>query len=174
MTLLVFNIRPDIYRFSGVDPGDFLPVEARRFGSIMGFELKVAESHPGNVNFQIDPVPIQRTSQQAYQSNNPTSNANAGEFAIARAGALSAAGGSSNMLLPQRPERYGPPAPVPFTLYVKANQTLQARCVIFRPIPTPIAFIEMDITGILVPETFANNLQEVLKFPQNAGDESIR
>ena len=63
---------------------------------------------------------------------------------------------------------------MPFTLYVKANQTIQARCVIFRPIPTPIAFVEMDITGVLVPQTFADNLQEFSKFPQNAGDESIR
>jgi len=170
MTLLVFGLRPDIYRFSGVDPGDFVPVEERRLGSIMGFELLVDKQHPGNIDFQIDPVPIQRTSQQAF----PTTQANAGQFARANAGAAANASGSSNMILPQRPDRYGPPAPIPFTLYVESGQTVQARCLIFRPVPIPLAFIEFDLTGILVPSTFSDNLQEAYKFPQNAGEESMR
>lgn len=175
MALLVFDVRPDIYRFSGVDPGDFVPVESRRFGSIMGFELTVEQEHKGNIEFQIDPVPIQRTSQQAFQSNNIESpQFNATQFAIGQSAANANTQGSSSMILPQRPTRYGPPAPLPFTIYVKSNQTIQARCSIFRPIPTPIAFIEFDISGYLVPLTFSDNLQESLKFPQNFGEEYQR
>lgn len=175
MTLLLYNMRPDVYRFSGVDPGDYLPVEARRFGSIMGFELTVEQEHIGNVNFQINPVAIQRTSQQAFQSDNTeTPQANAGQFAIAQAGDVANTQGSSNMILPQRPTRYGAPDPVPFTIYVNAAQTVQAKCLIFRPIPTPIAFVEMSLTGVLAPSTFVSNMQEAYKFPINKGEESIR
>jgi hypothetical protein len=175
MALMVFNMRPDVYRFSGVDPGDYMPIEARRLGSIMGFELTVEQEHQGNIDFQIDPIPIQRTSQQAFQSSNLVNpQANATAFAIAAAGANANTQGSSSMILPQRPERYGAPAPLPFTVYVMSNQTIQARCSIFRPVPIPIAFIEFDLTGYLVPETFANNLQEAYKYPQNANEESMR
>lgn len=174
MALLVYNMRPDIYRFSGVDPGDFVPVEARRFGSIMGFELKVAEQHRGNLDMQIDPVPIQRTSSQAYESNNITSNATQGQFARGRSGQLGTAQGSSQVLLPQRPTRYGAPDPVPFTLYVDAGQTIEARCSIFRPVPTPIAFIEFDISGLLVPTNFMSKMEQALKPPQLKGEEAIR
>lgn len=174
MVLLIFNMRPDVYRFSGVDAGDFVPVEERRFASIMGFEFLIKEEHKGNINFQIDPVPIQRTSLQAFQSSNIAQPvANAGDFARARAGGLAVAQGSSNMLLPQRPTRYGPPAPIPFTLFAKPGEPVEARCTIFRPMPSAIAFIEFDFTGILVPQDFLK-AQEALKFPQITGTESIR
>lgn len=174
MTLMIFNIRPDVYRFSGVNSGDFMPIEARRLGSIMGFELTINQAHPGNINFQINPVPIQNSSQQAFQSNNVNSPANGTQFAVGRASQNANSQGTSTMILPQRPERFGAPAPIPFTLYVKAGQTVQARCNIFRPVPLPLAFIEFDMTGLLVPDNFASNMQTVSKAPQNKGDESLR
>lgn len=174
MSLLLFNLRPDIYRFSGVDPGDFVPVEARRFGSIMGFELKVAEQHVGDVDFQIDPVAIQRTSSQAYQSTNLTATANQGQFARAAAGVLAVAQGSSKMLLPQRPTRYGAPDPIPFTIFVSAGQVVEARCSIFRPVPTPIAFVEFDLSGVLVPTNYMTDLSRAVSPPHIQGGERIK
>jgi len=175
MALLVFDVRPDIYRFSGVDAGDFVPIEARRFGSIMGFELTVEQEHQGNIQFQIDPVQIQRTSQQAFVSNNIVNpQFNTTQQAIGGAATNANTQGSSSMILPQRPTRYGAPAPLPFTIYAGANQTVQARCSIFRPIPTPIAFVEFDLSGYLVPLTFSDNLQEIMKFPQDEGQEYQR
>jgi len=158
-TLVLFDLRPDIYRLSGVDPGDYVPVEARRFASIMGFEVTVDQKHPGNLLFQIDPVAIQVTSQQAYtpavqlfqldalnQVNVPQA-----AFNIAAASSFANAAGAGTGLLPQRPTRYGA-LDVPFNLIARSSQTVQVRCVIFRPIPSPIAFIEYDIAGILVPD----------------------
>lgn len=169
MALLVFNLRPDVYRFSGIDPGDYVPVEPRRFGSIMGFDLTIAGAHQGQVNFQIEPVPIQRTSEQAFQSNSKTAPvANAGDFARARAGSLAVGQGSSQVLLPQRPTRFGAPDPIPFTLFALPGQSVEAKCVIFRPMPTPIAFIEFDITGVLVPQDFLT-IQHAVKYPQAKG-----
>jgi hypothetical protein len=35
--------------------------------------------------------------------------------------------------------------------------------VIFNPIPSPIAFIEYDIAGLLVPDAYLNSLLECMK-----------
>lgn len=174
LALMIFDLRPDIYRFSGVDPGDFMPLESRRYGSIMGFDITVDGKHTGQIEFELDPVAIQRTSQQAFlneNSNNPI--ANAGQFAIGQANSFSNVAGVGNALQPQRPTRYGALS-IPFTIYAWASQTVQVRCVIFRPIPAPIAFIEYDMAGVLVPQNWATNMVEVVKPPQRANSESIR
>ena len=173
-TLLLFDMRPDIYRFSGVDAGDYVPVEARRFSSIMGFDLTVNQKRTGEVSFQIDPVAIQTSTQQAFNNNNQVHpEANAGQFAIGEANKFASPAGAGTALLPQRPERYGA-LDIPFTIVAQASQTLQVRCVIFRPIPTPIAFIEYDIAGILVPQYWFEEIKEAIKPPQREGLESIR
>lgn len=174
MTLALFDLRPDIYRFSGVDPGDYVPVEARRFGSIMGFDLTVDQHRLGEVNFQIDPVAIQRTTQQAFQNNNNVHpEANAGQFAIGSTSAFASPSGAGTSLLPQRPERFGALS-IPFTIYARSGQVVQVRCVIFRRMPTPIAFIEYDMAGVLVPEAWMDSILQAVKPPQLAGKENIR
>lgn len=172
--LLIFDIRPDIYRFSGIDPGDFMPVENRRFGSIMGFDLTVDQQRTGEVKFELDPAPIIRTSQQAFTNQNtqrPTFNTS--QQAVGQANSFASPAGAGTGLLPQRHERYGALS-IPFTIIARAKQTVQARCVIFRPIPTPIAFIEYDIAGILVPETWIDNMLEITKPPMNQAEEGIK
>lgn len=174
MSLLIFDLRPDIYRFSGVDAGDYLPIESRRFGSIMGFDITIDQKRQGNTAFQIDPVAIQRTSQQAFNSQNtvhPT--VNQGQFEIGRSNQFANVAGVGTALLPQRPTRFGALS-IPFTLFARSKQTVQVRCVVFRPIPSPIAFIEYDLAGILVPEQWTNNMIEAVKPPMRAGEEEIR
>lgn len=174
MSLLIFDLRPDIYRFSGVDAGDFVPIENRRFGSIMGFDVTVDQRRQGNVKFEIDPSPIQRTSQSAFQSSNSTHpTANAGAYVAGRANQFASPAGVGTALQPQRHERYGALS-IPFTMIARSKQTVQVRCVIFRPIPAPIAFVEYDIAGVLVPEQWTNNMLEVIKPPTRTGEEEIR
>jgi hypothetical protein len=175
--LMLFDLRPDIYRFSGVDAGDTVPVEARRFSSIMGFQISVDQQQPGNLLYQLDPIPIQRFPQAfatpgAGGSELPPALAAAigqgnSRFNIAAASSSASAAGAGMSLLPQRPTRYGPLS-VPFTLYVRSNQTVQIRCVIFQPIPSPIAFIEYDIAGMLMPEEYVDALNDCMKPLTNA------
>jgi hypothetical protein len=166
--LLMFDLRPDIYRFNGVDPGDTVPVEARRFSSIMGFEITIDQRHVGNVRFELDPVPIQSTPQAftpqirvgefgALLGETPPSR-----FNLASANSFANAAGAGLSLNPQRPHRYGPLS-VPFTLYARSGQTVQIRCVIFRPVPSPIAFIEYDIGGLLLPDEWVTSMTECMK-----------
>jgi len=172
-TLLLFNLRPDIYRFSGVDAGDTVPVEARRFSSILGFETTIDQRQPANISYQIDPVPIQAY-QQAFTPPistpgelppalaNELGLTNGSRFAIARSTSAAAASGAGDSLQPQRPTRFGPLS-TPFTMYIRPGQTFQARCVIFRPVPSPIAFIEYDIAGMLIPDTWVRVMTECMK-----------
>jgi len=179
MTLLLFDLRPDIYRFSGVDAGDTVPVEARRFSSVMGFQISVDQQQPGNLLYQLDPVPIQ-TFTQAFTTPAVAAGAElppalaalfgaaqGSRFNIAGASSFASAAGTGTSLLPQRPTRYGAGS-VPFTLYARSNQTVQIRCVVFQPIPSPIAFIEYDIAGMLIPELWVDQMTECMKPLQNA------
>lgn len=178
-SLLLFDLRPDIYRFSGVDAGDTVPVEARRFSSIMGFQISVDQRQPGNLLYQLDPVPIQ-TFQQAFTSPLTPGSAeippalaaalgaqNGSQFDISAASSFASAAGAGTSLLPQRPHRPGALS-VPYTLYARSGSTVQIRCVIFNPIPSPIAFIEYDIAGMLVPDAYLNSLTECMKPLTNA------
>jgi len=175
--LALFDLRPDIYRFSGIDAGDTVPVEARRFSSILGFQTTVDQAQPGNIQFQLNPAPIQQFSQ-AFTDPLPAfgegSSAAAligavqgSRFNIGKSSGFADASGAGLALQPQRPTRYGP-LDAPFVLYVRSAQTFQVRCAIFRPIPSPIAFIEYDIAGFLIPETYLQSMLDCMKPLANA------
>ena len=176
--LLLFDLRPDIYRFSGIDAGDTIPVEARRFSSILGFQITVNQRQPANLLYQLDPVPIQTfpeafTGPQVTLGELPPALANAigvqngSRFNIAASTSFAQASGAGDQLQPQRPTRYGALS-IPFTMYIRSKQTVQVRCVIFQPVPSPIAFIEYDIAGLLIPELWVTSMTECLKPTDNA------
>ncbi len=171
-TLMLFDLRPDIYRFSGVDPGDTVPVEARRFSSVLGFQISVDQRQPGNLVYQLDPVPIQ-SFPEAFTNpiggnEFPQALANAigagnnSRFNIAQATSFASASGAGSSLLPQRPTRPGALS-IPYTLYIRPGQTFQVRCVVFNPVPSPIAFIEYDIAGTMIPDQWLTTMTECLK-----------
>lgn len=181
-SLLIFDMRPDIYRLSGIDPGDAVPVESRRFSSVMGFSINVDQYQKDNIAFQLDPIAIQTTATQAFtaqQTPGPGSSfalVNAdfvvvgppaappppAAFNIAQANSFAAATNVGTATLPQRPTRYGAHN-VPFTLIARSNSTVQLTCTIFKRLPSPVAFFEYDIAGMLVPETWIEQLIECSK-----------
>lgn len=156
--LILFDLRPDIYRFSGVDASDAVPVESRRFASQIGWEVTIDGRHPGNTKFELEPMPpqagvaFQATGEDAIQ--NPGAVPSAEQFAQARAQRFGTASGAATALMPQRPFRYGPSS-LPLTLLVWEGQLFQAHAVVFKAVSSPIAFFEFDIAGVLVPVTLA-------------------
>lgn len=165
--LCLFDLRPDIYRLSGLDAGDFVPVEARRFSSVLGFEITVDQRHPGNLQYQLDPAAIQATAQAFTRVARPGVDPRrdptpASVFNLAEANSFANAAGAGTSLQPQRPTRYGPLS-VPFMLVARSNQTVQVRCVIFRTVPAALAFIEYDIAGMLFPTEWLDAMLECLK-----------
>jgi hypothetical protein len=162
MALCVFDLRPDVYRFSGLDPADAVPVEARRFSSCMGFDITLDQHHlVGQIQYQLDPRPISHTGTQAF---NPAPGGTDLFTAvnINQSSNFGSVAGAGTSLLPQRPENMGAPS-IPFMLLGRSNQVVQLRVVIFRPLPSPIAFIEYTMAGLLIPEIILDNYLKCMK-----------
>jgi hypothetical protein len=151
MALALFDLRPDIYRFSGIDPGDSVPVEARRFAAVLGFDITIDQRHTmGNIQYQLDSHPIDHSGGQAFRPATGTTDLFT-QPDISAASSFASPAGSGDSLQPQRPHRFGAPS-IPFMILARSGQTVQLRVVVFRPIPSPIAFIEYGMTGLLLPE----------------------
>lgn len=167
MALLLFDIRPDVYRFSGIDPNDAVPFEARRFGSQMGYDFTINGSHQGKTRFELEPIP--RQEGLAFSPllgtdtlNNPGYLPRPSAFAQARANRFGASSGAGLALMPQRHFRYGPTS-LPLTLMLSENDVAEFKAVIFKPIQSPVAFFEMDMAGLLMPLNKAKALLECIR-----------
>jgi hypothetical protein len=153
--LLLFDLRPDVYTFSGLDPFETIPVEPRRFSTQMGWDVTIDGQRLANTKYELNPV--------ARQQDNPSPSTGAGsvasaaEFAQARAAEFGASLGGGTAIQPQRPERYGP-RELPLTLWVREGSTFAAAANIFRRILFPIAFF--DLAGVLMPAELATMLFE--------------
>jgi hypothetical protein len=153
-TVLIFDFRPDIYRFSGVDPNDFVPFETRRFSGQMGWDVQVDNQRSPNTKFELQPLPAQQEDTPDIRIG---ATAPASAFAAARANAFAATAGPGTALLPQRPRPYGP-RDLPLTLVVPSGSRFVARAIFFRPIVAPIAFFEFDVAGIQMPANLAADM----------------
>lgn len=151
MSLLIYDFAPNIFRFSGVDPLDFVPVEPERFAGQMAWDVTINGVAIGQWNFNVTP---RAPSAPAPRSQGGPIT----EFAIAQA---RAAQGLGLGLLPQRPRRPGA-LNVPYTLIVQPNSTFMASAVIFQPIQSPIAFFQFNAAGFLVPEKAATRMVQAL------------
>ena len=162
MGLLVFDFRPDIYRFVGVDAFDTVPFEERRFARQIGFEIKIDGRRPWNTKFELEPGPRSAASDVYVDPNAaPGQLAPPQVFAQARANQFAAAAGSGLATLPQRTQRVGAPD-LPLSLYLRESQTLEANVICFRRVMTAVAFVEFDFAGILMPRITIEKLLECL------------
>lgn len=152
MTLLIYDYLPNIYRFSGVDPEDVVPVSPQRFSGQMGWEVMVSGKPIGDLGFGL--IPRVTTPPAPTSQNGPIT---AFQIAQTRSGANLGAG-----LLPQRLARVGAPN-TPYTLVVKESQTFTASAKIFRPIQSPVAFFSFGFSGFLAPAKYAERLMDKLK-----------
>ncbi|HET6494210.1 MAG TPA: hypothetical protein VFH61_02460 [Thermoleophilia bacterium] len=164
--LLLLDIRPDIYRFSGIDPNDAIPFEARRFGSQIGYDMTIDGSHPGNTRFELQPIARQEglgfsTQLDTDALDNPGSLPGNAAYTQARANRFGASSGAGTSLMPQRHFRFGA-ASLPLTLVVSEKEKVSFKAVIFKPIQSPIAFFEMDMAGILAPLNMVRNLLDCI------------
>lgn len=136
-----------VFRFSGLDAGDVVPCEEGRFSNIMGFDITTSLRRQSNIQYQLDPVPAP-TQQQMFD---PPINQLQRRDAFVRQNFASFAVTSSQgtALLPVRSRRQGSPA-FPWMMLGQENDSLTLSAVIFKPLTTPIAFIEGSASGILL------------------------
>lgn len=172
MAILIYDMRPDVYRFSGVDPNDFVPVEARRFQQITYDVVVNGDRRPGNRAYEIEPVPRQPTTGEFIDPLPPNTGALFPQevFNRARVNQFGSAAGGGVALLPQRPTRYGA-LNAPFSLLLLEDEVFSARAVVIRPIQSPIAFIEFDFAGFLTPINMARDILACLH-PLHGGPSS--
>lgn len=184
MVFALVDYRFDLYRLSGAAAGDWVPLEERRLSGQIGYDVLIADYRKANLSYELDPTEIQAAKEASEQppspgiiaagaefNNNqppqignfffppsaPPHGASATDFANARAASASSPGGPGLSLMPQRHERLGP-LPMPFTLLARENQRVTFKAIVFRPVPIPLAFFEVDVTGLLMPANVADSL----------------
>lgn len=159
MALMIFDFRPDVYRFSGLDPYDVVPVETRSLSTQIGFDLKVSSATKGDVQFSLLPRAPQLSQLEAFIKPGSTS-----KFGSAlQPPAPNASPFSRGIALqPQRPQRYGA-LNTAFTIYARSGEPVQAEVNVFQPLTQPLAFVEYSLTGFLVPNLWMDDVLNVIR-----------
>lgn len=169
MALVLLDWNFNIYRPSGSAAGDFVPLEANRLPTQVGWSIKSNANLQGNFHYELNPIPPAE-GQPSFQSNpNPGFTTAPGglgaaatddQFTAARYQQVQAAVGDLS-LMPQRHHREGlVHVPAPWVLH--SSQGLTLGCHVFRALQIPIAFFEAEIFGFLLPDSDVLNLQKAL------------
>lgn len=185
MAFVMLDYSFNIHRLSGAAAGDTVPIESQRLATLMGYDVKINETRKGNLLYELDPQPIQAT-QEAFAPQQTGGTilsappvaipgvlpifpdgagpqpASPAQFAVANFQRVANPAGPGLSLLPQRPQRQGA-RDVPFTYVATENQRVSFQTVIFKPIPIPLAFFEVDVTGMLVPQNVLSDMFEGMK-----------
>jgi hypothetical protein len=156
MMFVMLDTRFAIYVPSGLIPGDTEELEDRRLSTSVGYDVLFTDSRMDNIEYQLEP------SNPALATDSSASSENAGLIpgdgisgvapsVFARLRAEQATGPSASGLstLPQR-HRRDSHLTMPFTYLVSENKRVNFRVACFRPIPFPVAFFEVDVTGFLI------------------------
>ena len=161
-----------VFRQSGTDAGDYMPAEDARFSNVLGWDLTLDGKRPASLLFQLDPIPVQATRQQFEPQLNPLSaradifqesRAVRAQFNRAAANSFASTANPGTSLLPNRERRVGPAPPAPFTYVCREGVSVALGCVIFRPVPSPLAFVQGELFGYLVQTNMSDSLQNRLR-----------
>jgi hypothetical protein len=154
----LFDYEFSIFRFSGVDAGDFLKAEAGRFSGVMGFDVTIDGRRPSHLLYQLDPQPaqIQKQSFLTFNAQGATNNNSAFNRSTAQSFAATASQGTS--VLPVRRMVQGA-GNVPFTFIAQQQAKVALSVIIFKRIKSPIAAIEARHGGYLMQSSLSQALQ---------------
>lgn len=174
--LVILDYNFDIYRFSGAFAGDYVPVENNRLSTQVGWDITVNANRQGAVQYQIIPgVPTQ--SQQPYGPTAVGSTAQDWEFELVRSAELQGPAGPALSMMPQRHHRSGL-VKASNNYVVRSTGDLIVTCSVINRIPTPIAFFEANVMGILMPQSvydayqavnYATGNPDIANFPGTVG-----
>lgn len=151
LVLVVIDYSFDVYTFSGLAPGDFVPVRQNSLATQVTWDITVDEKREGqNIQFQIIPQP-QVQNNKRFVNGSALIAPQAWQFEEQRAAELQGPGGLSLSAMPQRRHREGQ-VKVSNQYVARSSTTLNVRFSIINPIPIPIAFFESNVMGILVAQ----------------------
>ncbi len=156
-TLWVYEYEFRIFRFSGVDAGDFIAAESGRFSNVMGFDVKIGERRPNHLHYGLDPQPVQVSRAQYRPTIQDQNMASVATFNQQASKSFASVGGTALALLPVWKKMQGP-SNAPFTMFVNENETISLSCYIFRQIQTPLAAVEARFAGYLMNDQVSTAL----------------
>lgn len=154
-------------RPSGVDAGDILYAAEGRFSGVMGFDVVINDMFRVNdLEYGLDPAPIPAGGSE-FRSPNPAGSdivpdATPDQFDIAASNSFAATAGPGTSLLPVRSDVQGP-RQGPFTMIVNEGDFVALRAVIFRPVRSPISFIEGRLAGFTLHTNASKALLERMR-----------
>lgn len=159
-----------VYRQSGMDAGDYVRSEDERFSNAIGFDLTLDGKRPASLAFQLDPIDVQ-TSRQQFEPQltsfrgvrGAQSGAVNAQFNRSASNSFASTANPGTSLLPSRTRRVGPAAPAPFTYVAREGVSVALGAVIFRPVVSPLAFIQGEIFGYLVQTNMSDSLLNRLR-----------
>lgn len=153
-------------RQSGVDAGDFVYAEEGRFSGVLGFDVAInGYSRVNDISYDLDPVPIPLNRQEYDEPIRGIINeddANPDLFNAAAASSFASTAGPGTSLLPVRPNVQGARGG-PFTIIVNEGDSVALRCVVFRTVRTPIAFIEGRLAGFTLHTNASRTLMNRMR-----------
>lgn len=158
--LWLFDYQFNVYRPSGVDPGDWVQAAQGRYSNVMGFDVTVSGSRESNLSYQLDPAPVglgRQSFETPVTAPGGRGVATAAAFDRARVNSFASTAGAGTSLLPVRRQTQGP-AGGPFTFVVGEGAQVALSCVIFNTVTSPIACIQGRQAGYLIHQNLSKSL----------------
>jgi len=156
MVLVLLDWRFAVYKPSGIVAGDVEQFEDRRLATSVGYDVKYTDTRKANLSYQLepsDPAPSTDGFASAPNAGSIPGNGVGGvaQSIFARLRAEQATGGVASSLstLPQR-HRRDSQLQMPFTYLVNENKRVSFETVVFRPIPVPVSFFEVEVSGFFI------------------------
>lgn len=162
MALCVTDTAAQLYRQGGIDPAQPEPMPPGAMSSVLGFDITVNQQNYGNVSFTLVPQLARVGQGQGAFAGQPSVSDLGPVTAFNQPDPVTNTFGTGTVLQPAEPRHYGSPS-IPWTLIAGSNDVVQVRCVIFAPVPSPLAFIEYSLSGCLVPQAWLEELMDAVK-----------
>jgi len=169
MSLVLLDTRFAIQVPSGIAPGDTKELEDRRLSLQVGYDVKFTDTRMSNLLYQLEPSdPSPATSTYAPDSNagsipgDGISGVPQSLFDQLRAQQVGSGTSSGLSTMPQRHRRDGQ-LQMPFTYIINENKRVNFEVTVFRPIPIPVAFFEVEAAGFLIGQNAIQDFADSIR-----------
>lgn len=168
MVYVLLEHRFAIYIPSGVIAGDFQELPDRRLSTSVGYDVLFSEKRDNNLRYELTPSLPRVNATETFAANidagfipgGALSTVDPSVFQRLRSSNTRNTVGSALSTIPQRHRREAQLGGMPFTYVVPAKQRVNFQVKIFQGIPFPVAFFEVEMSGMMMP---ANTLLEFVK-----------
>ena len=168
MSLVILDVRWAIHVPSSLAVGDTRELEDRRLSTVLGYDMRFTDSRTSNLEYNLEPSdPVAASGTFAADSNagsipgDGISGVPESLFAQLRAQQVNN-GASGLSTMPQR-HRRDSQLDMPFTYLVNENKRVNFDVTVFRPIPIPIAFFEVEMSGFLIGQNAVKDFVESVR-----------